>query len=753
MAAGPSSAAPVERPWPDRVAVGLLAVVSMVAAFTFRDYGLGWDDFTHAQYGELLLSLYTSGLQDTRALSFVNLYLYGGGFDLASAIAAKISPFELFETRRLVAAVIGLSGLVVTWRIGRRVGGPLAGLVALVLLATCPLYFGHMFINPKDAPFAVAMALFLLGLVRAIDEYPLRESAQYQDVVGRLRSGVSIDEATRALTEAGRTAANRSATPIALIRLTPLIDEASDHFNPYQIALLSGAAGLLLLLACVNVAGLVLARGFTRQPELAVRVSMGAGRFRLIRQLLTETAVLSIAGGIAGAVIAALVMKPVFDNVSGLVPENARATVNLSVLAVTAAVALLSGLVVGLVPALRLSRVRIGAALSRASRTQGAPLSRRGGQVLIASEVALTIVVVAGAALLVRSYLRMASVDAGFDPGAIVTMDVTPLDQDDDATVKAFYPAVLAAVRAQPEVAAAGLCDCFKRNFGDRVVAAGGTDPIRLTSRGITPGVLEALDVRLRMGRLPTDRDLAVTPTPVVLSESAARRLFAERSPLGERVQIARAKREVIGVVTDVNFQAPFATDRPEVFYVSAEAHPVYTSIVVRPRADAPNLVARLRDAVQSTGTRTVIDAIRTGRERPDERVQMAGQRTFLAGLLAALSGTLAFVGVFGMTTFAAARRVREIGVRMALGATPGRIVRDIVGESALPAAIGLVIGLAGAALSTRVLASFLFNTSPTDATTFAAVTILLSLGACFAAWLPALRAARVDPAKALAAE
>ena len=172
MAAGPSSAAPVERPWPDRVAVGLLAVVSMVAAFTFRDYGLGWDDFTHAQYGELLLSLYTSGLQDTRALSFVNLYLYGGGFDLASAIAAKISPFELFETRRLVAAVIGLSGLVVTWRIGRRVGGPLAGLVALVLLATCPLYFGHMFINPKDAPFAVAMALFLLGLVRAIDEYP-----------------------------------------------------------------------------------------------------------------------------------------------------------------------------------------------------------------------------------------------------------------------------------------------------------------------------------------------------------------------------------------------------------------------------------------------------------------------------------------------------------------------------------------------------------------------------------------------------
>jgi predicted permease len=480
---------------------------------------------------------------------------------------------------------------------------------------------------------------------------------------------------------------------------------------------------------------------------------MGAGRFRLIRQLLTETAVLSFAGGIAGAIVASLVMKPLFDNVSGLVPENARVAVNLSVLAVTAAVALLSGLVVGLVPALRLSRVRIGAALSRASRTQGAPLSRRGGQILIAAEVALTIVVVAGAALLVRSYLRMGAVDAGYDRSAIVTMDVTPLDQDDDATIEAFYPALLEAVRTRPEVAAAGLCDCFKRNVGDRVAVAGGTDAVRLTSRGVTPGVLEALDVTLRMGRLPSDRDLAVQPTPVVLSESAARRLFAERSPLGERVQFARAMREVIGVVTDVNFQAPFARDRSEVFYVSADAHPVYTSLVLRPRADAPNLVARLREAVQSVGTPSVIDAIRTGRERPDERVQMAGQRAFLAGLLALLSGTLALVGVFGMTAFAVARRVHEIGVRMALGATPGRVVRDTVRDAAVPAAIGLVIGLTGAALSTRVIARLLFNTSPTDAATFAAVTILLGVGACLAAWLPARRAARVDPVRALAGE
>lgn len=158
--------------WPDRLAWLLLLVLAVIALLTFRDYGLGWDDYTHAQYGDLVLSLYTSGFRDTRALSFVNLYLYGGGFDMAAAAVAKVLPFDLFETRRLMGAAVGLIGLIATWRIARRIGGPLAGLLALALLATCPLYYGHMFINPKDGPFAAAMAIFLLGLVRLIDEHP-----------------------------------------------------------------------------------------------------------------------------------------------------------------------------------------------------------------------------------------------------------------------------------------------------------------------------------------------------------------------------------------------------------------------------------------------------------------------------------------------------------------------------------------------------------------------------------------------------
>ncbi len=167
----------------DWVAVGVLCAVALVAAATFRDYGLGWDDYTHSQYGELLLKLYGSGFADARALSFVNLYKYGGGFDMAAALAAKVLPFDLFETRRLIGAAFGIVGLFATWRLGRRLGGPVTGLGALVLLATCPLYYGHMFINAKDAPFATAMAVLLLGMVRAFDEYP-RPSARTMVLAG-----------------------------------------------------------------------------------------------------------------------------------------------------------------------------------------------------------------------------------------------------------------------------------------------------------------------------------------------------------------------------------------------------------------------------------------------------------------------------------------------------------------------------------------------------------------------------------------
>jgi Dolichyl-phosphate-mannose-protein mannosyltransferase len=174
----------------DDAALMVLVVVGLVASFTFRDYGLGWDDYTHAEYADLLLRMYGSGFKDTGALSFANLYMYGGGFDMAAALLHKVIPLELFETRRLLGAAVGITGLAVTWRLGRRVGGPLAGLAALLLLALCPTFYGHMFMNPKDAPFAVAMVILMLGLVRLAEEYP-HASPRTILIVG-LGAGLSI---------------------------------------------------------------------------------------------------------------------------------------------------------------------------------------------------------------------------------------------------------------------------------------------------------------------------------------------------------------------------------------------------------------------------------------------------------------------------------------------------------------------------------------------------------------------------------
>jgi dolichyl-phosphate-mannose-protein mannosyltransferase len=174
----------------DDLAIVALGVVALIAGLTFRDYGLGWDDYTHAEYADLLLRMYGSGFKDTGALSFANLYMYGGGFDMAAALLHKVIPLELFETRRLLGAVVGVIGLAVTWRLGRRVGGPLAGLVALLLLALCPTFYGHMFMNPKDAPFAVAMVILMLGLVRLAEEYP-SPSPRTILIVG-LGAGLSI---------------------------------------------------------------------------------------------------------------------------------------------------------------------------------------------------------------------------------------------------------------------------------------------------------------------------------------------------------------------------------------------------------------------------------------------------------------------------------------------------------------------------------------------------------------------------------
>ena len=245
-------------PIADRLSLALLAIAAVVALATFRDYGLGWDDYTHAEYGDLLLSLYASGFADRRALSFVNLYEYGGGFDLAAALLAKVLPFSVFETRRLTGAIVGLLGLVIVWRTGRRVGGPLAGFIALALLATCPLYVGHAFINAKDAPFAVAMAFLLLGLVRAFEEYP-RPGAATVALVGL---GVGLAIGTRILGGFGALYALGALVVDRHARGAPRRPACGGRVvRPLRAAAVAGIAARL----CGDGAGMALGRGRAAQ--------------------------------------------------------------------------------------------------------------------------------------------------------------------------------------------------------------------------------------------------------------------------------------------------------------------------------------------------------------------------------------------------------------------------------------------------------------------------------------------------------
>src|SRR3954470_15953284 len=223
----------------DDLAFFVLAAVGLIASLTFRDYGLGWDDYTHAEYADLLLKMYGSGFRDTGALSFANLYMYGGGFDMAAALLHKILPLELFETRRLAGAMVGLIGLGVTWRLGRRVGGPVAGLLSLVLLATWPLYYGHMYMNAKDAPFAAAMAVLMLGLVRAFQEYP-RPPAAAGTLLG---AGIGLAIGTRILGGFGAVYA------VAALLLTVAVEARQTRWR--RAAARAGAFVLALLPALV----------------------------------------------------------------------------------------------------------------------------------------------------------------------------------------------------------------------------------------------------------------------------------------------------------------------------------------------------------------------------------------------------------------------------------------------------------------------------------------------------------------------
>lgn len=580
-------------------------------------------------------------------------------------------------------------------------------------------------------------------------------------VVARLAAGMTAEQASQRLTAMTTIRAGPGGVTKAAVRAESMLEYTRAGYRT-TVNILAGAVGVILLIACVNVAGLLLARGATRQAELAVRASIGAGRGRLIRQLLTESVVLALAAGVIGVLVAWLSLDALVANIPLALSADAPAALNLRVLAAAVALTVVTGLLFGLVPALRLSRSSLGATLARGNRRQASTLTRRGGQLLIAAEIALAVVLAAGAGLMVRSFARVTSVDLGFELDAIVTMRVTPLS-DEPATHAQYYPQLLGALRRVPGVTAVGAVDNVplggSGSFASFIVDGKSSG---LGVERYLPGYFQAIALPATEGQLPAEADLASGRNLIVISAVAARTLFPDGSALGRQMVLEagpdKGAWEVAAVVPNVRHDGALFDTPPQVylpFRPSPQMSPRSKSmiIVLRTSRSIPGLADTMRKAALGVGPRILVEQIRSGDELLARDLLRPRQRTVLFTLLGGLGLVLALVGVFGMTAYAVARRTQEIGVRMAFGARAGQVVATMVRDSAWPIVLGTIAGLGGAALATQVIASFLFNTTPTDPATFAVVALALAAAGCLAAWIPARRAARVDPVTALRVE
>lgn len=569
----------------------------------------------------------------------------------------------------------------------------------------------------------------------------------------RLRAGVSAEQAGAQLTaRLATTDLQGGVSPIA-VAVTPIREAAASSYRTI-VLLIVGAVACVLLIACVNVSGLLLARATARRSEVAVRASLGASRWRIVRQLLTESLVLACVGTAGGLLLAWWLLPGVVDLLPLRLPG---APVALDARVVAALCLLLAPivLIVGLAPAIRLSAAGTDAPGAQGASQVGSRLSRRAGQGLVALEVALAVVLLISAGLLIRSYTRLTSVDLGFQADNLLTMEVLPLIENADGQ-RVFYQALLQQIRGVPGIQAASLVDSLP--FGDLIVGTtieGRDGTVSTAIAHMMPGYFDTLEPRLLAGRFPVQTDHDGEERIAVINESAALAIFGQTDGVGRQFEIGRngAQTTVLGVIADIRHRGPQDTPRPQVFTPYEHGGVVVLPglrfgmwVVARVDSSSIALRQRLRQVTAAIGPRVFIGETATMAELLSDRVAPQRRRATILGILGGIGLTLALIGLFGMTAFTVARRTGEIGVRMAFGARAGTVVWEVFRHSAVAVLVGLVAGLAGASAANRLLERYLFETQTMDATTIAAVVSLLGATAAIAALVPAARAARVNP-------
>jgi len=548
-----------------------------------------------------------------------------------------------------------------------------------------------------------------------------------------------------------------------------LQDQIVQNSRP-ALLLLLGAVSFVLLISCVNVANLLLARAASRGREVAIRTALGAGRARVIRQLLTESVLLSLAGGLLGVLMASAALGPLLKLAAGSVPQGAPIGLDPWVLAFTAGVSLLTGLLFGIVPAMRTAKLDLREALNEGSRGSTAgPGQHRLRGVLVAMEIALAMLLLVGSGLLLRSFSRLQEVPPGFQPDHLLVADI-PLSQTAYAKPEnryQFFDRLVERARTLPGVRSAAAASFLPVSGGGSVIHFNITgrppkSPHEFVAAGyrtITPNYLETLGVPLLQGRLFTHADNEKSPAVVAINATMAHTFFPNENPLGKRLQLGALPdqqvptMEIVGVVGDV--RPGLGIDpQAEMYLPYRQADlvlPVFQlSVVMRTAGDPTLQTSALRSALAEIDPNQPLVRVRTMEENMATTVAQPRFRAWLIGIFAALALVLAAVGVYGVMSYTVTQRTSEIGVRVTMGAQPQDVFRIIVGEGLRLALIGVGVGLVTALALTRLLRSFLFGISAYDPLTFVGVSLLLTFVAVAASFFPARRATLVDPLVAL---
>jgi putative ABC transport system permease protein len=597
-----------------------------------------------------------------------------------------------------------------------------------------------------------------------LDAETLRQRSSHSlSVIGRLKPGVTVAQATAEMDAIQQRLQQQYPTFFigSNVTLVPLAEQVVGAARR-PVLVLWGAVAFVLLISCANIANLLLSRAASRKKEIALRAALGAGRGRMIRQLLTESLLLSIFGGVAGTLLAAWGVRALSAIVPANFPRRDEISIDAWVLGFTLLISILTGVIFGLAPALNSSRIDLTEALKAGGRnaTAGAQ-GHRLRSLLVIVEMGLALILLVGASLMIQSFLHLQQVSPGFKTDHRLAMEISlPANSYPRAQRPAFFEQLLERTRSLPGVEAIAAAKHlplsgdnmnFAFDIEGRPFPAGkspGAD-----CRFVTPDYFNAMAIPLIQGRVFSEGDAPQSPHVLIINERMARRFFPNEDPIGKRLVLGinNFTGQIVGIVADVKHIGLDAEANEEIYVAYSQA-PFWTdmNLIVKTSGDPMSVVGSIRNELGNLDRHVPIGKVRTMETIAAESVAQPRFRTLLLSLFGIVALLLASVGIYGVMSYAVAQRTQEIGIRLALGAQIRDVRRMVITHGMTMAVIGVASGVAGAFVLTRLIASLLFEVAPTDVATFAGVSIGLVAAALVACYVPARRASRVDPLVAL---